>query len=388
MQIATRIDFARPQAATRNTGAVALALASGIASLTLTYPAATFGNATFDKWTGKFEAKASPLTAHAIPPEMSITAKIQGAALAVRGAFKAGAAGLSDMSDALAPEISSIAAVTATGLGELAVPETRAMPVAEVAQGPARLAGPSSANEHGFAAGGRLSRHDAAQSAAPLDAVRIALPRREPIAGKAGALAPDVALERMAVPDVAPVPAAESQPLVASARPEAPSALAPDRLSDTPPFGALSASKEVREFDLAKLGATKPEAMGLARTSAAALALGATKATPRAQPKNLSKVAKVPDRIVGDHILHVAGLTLDGVPSGNLAVRIGMSGDLSVKLADILTPLRDQMAPESFGTLIDSSAASEYVSFADLRAAGFDVRYDAGNDRLMISAQP
>jgi hypothetical protein len=99
------------------------------------------------------------------------------------------------------------------------------------------------------------------------------------------------------------------------------------------------------------------------------------------------KLAKVPDRVVGEHIMHVAGLSLEGMPAGNLTVRIGMTGDLSVKLADLLAPVKDQMAPETFERLASSAAAADYVSFANLRAAGFDIRYDAGGDRLMVSAQ-
>ncbi|HKT86263.1 MAG TPA: hypothetical protein VJQ77_09280 [Novosphingobium sp.] len=215
---------------------------------------------------------------------------------------------------------------------------------------------------------------------APLDAVRFALPPAKSGLSAAGAMPPHATLNSVSAAKSPTLP--ETQSFVGNSGPQATAASARPA-ADAQPLALLSASKEVQEFDLAKLGRAKSNSDDLARSAASVIA----NAKPAGRTTYLLKVSKVPDRIVGDYILHVAGLSLEGMPSGNLSVRIGMSGDLSVKLADLLQPVQDQMAPEAFQRLANSSAASEYVSFAQLRAAGFDVRYEAGSDRLMVSAQ-
>ena len=357
MQVAARIDFARPQATAREFGVFALAVASGVAGLSVTNPAVTLGNSAPREWMGGFEAKVSQLAAPATSPRITVAAKFHG-----------------------------------TGLAELAQ-KAPVMPVADRMKGAglARPSSPAEDDDHRSAAY-RLpevasgdSERRLEQPAAPLDAVRIALPPAAAVGVTSGAMAPEATLERVSPPEPAPVSAAGSQALTVNGHPEVPSALATSRFPVALPLGPMSASKEVREFDLARLGVAKPDAVSRSRVSTGALA--PPKATPQVLGQTVPKVAKVPDRVVGDYILHVAGLSLEGAPSGNLAVRIGMGGDLSVKLADMLIPLQNQMEPETFEGLIASSSASEYVSFADLRAAGFDVRYDAGDDRLMISAR-
>jgi hypothetical protein len=182
----------------------------------------------------------------------------------------------------------------------------------------------------------------------------------------------------------AQAPHPNEQSLALDPPPTGLSVSAPGALPPPEPFSLASAPREVREFDLARFGTGNPQAKSPAPASSNALA-AAARPDPRAQ--EMPRGAKVPDRIMGDHIIHVAALSLGGVPSGDLSVGIGLDGYLSVRLADLLGPVQARMAPDTFGRLAGSAAAAEYVSFADLPAAGFDVRYDAGNDRLMVSAQ-
>ena len=370
MHTAMRIDFGRPQVGRSDARFFAVALASGIAGLTVTYPTITLGNGTVGEWAGRFEVRPPRLAAAEILPEMSITAGFRDTAvIAARGA-RAAAAGLAETFTSARQPLFS------------AQPGARAVAVANQASSPMSAGSMHEESPaHRALAPHSLAATEKVVSVAPLDAVRIVLPPAAASkSGSPGAMPSQATLDFAA--SGTPSTFTETQPLARGSQPQARSVSTPE---PTPqPFGLFSGAKEVREFDLAKIGGAKSISDDLARPAGSAIA----PAQAAGRVGNLSKVSKIPDRIVGDYILHVAGLSLEGMPSGNLSVRIGMGGDLSVKLADLLLPVRDQMAPEAFQRLANSSAASEYVSFAQLRAAGFDIRYDAGSDRLMVSAQP
>lgn len=349
MHTATRMDCARAHVGGPERFLV-LALASGIAGLTITYPTITLGNATVGEWAGRFEVRPSRLAVTDTLPPASVSAKFHDAALVTARHARATSSG----------------------------------PAAQRAEGAAasvNLASSPMASSRGYAPADKSLLAERVVPLAPLDAVRIALPPAARELSTAGALAPQATLNSVAA--ARPAPAPGSQSLADSSPPQSSTVSAP-ATAGVRSSALLSAPKEVQEFDLATLGRSKSLSLDLARTAARAIAT----AKPAARTGDLSKASKVADRVVGDHILHVAGLSLEGVPSGDLSVRIGMGGDLSLKLADLLQPVQDQMAPEAFQRLATSSAASEYVSFAQLRAAGFDIRYDAGSDRLMVSAQP
>lgn len=385
MHVAMRIDFARSHAVETDSRVLALALASGVAGLAA-YPTITLGNGTATEWMGRFEA-ISPRLTPAVLPDMSMRAGFRGPAQ-VADAAKTGAAGIFPTA---ASELAPV-----TGLSRLSVPE----PVSGRFDGPHAPATRRQSKEPHLAYSavpGQTAKTETPRSAqartergpaGPLDAVRIVLPPASPLGNTVGAMPGEPTLARV-VPAQPPSPgqtsASEPQSLVTATAPQTLSGVSPGELPNTQPF-TFSAPREVREFDLARLASSNPVTPGLARSSAEALASATVKSAPRT--RSLAQAAKVPDRVVGDHILHVAGLSLEGVPSGNLSVRIGMSGDLSVKLVDLLAPVRDQMAPATFELLAGSAAAADYVSFAQLRAAGFDIRYDAGSDILMVSAQP
>lgn len=385
MQIAARMDLSRSHLTGTEGRIAALVLATGIAGLSITPPTVTVEK-TAGEWTGRFEVKPLHLTMPTMAPNTPIAANLQGSARVMTDAIKAGAVELSKMSNVLAPEIKlTTEARAATSVPPRAVGE-RFFPALQLA--PSKPAVQSESVGPGIKAKSPQHSigHVDAEPMAPLDAVRIALPpaSSEPVA----AMPPKATLDRIAATGnepPAPVSTPDTQPLAVSASPETLTVSAPGKLSDPQSLNLFSAPKDVQEFDLAKLGSTKSATQALVQPSSNALAAAASKAAPR--PRSLAKIAKEPDRIVGNYIIHVAGLSLEGVPSGNLPVRIGMTGELSVRLADMLTPMQDLIAPDTFERLASSSAASEYVSFADLRAAGFDVRYDAGNDRLMVSAQ-
>lgn len=393
MNIAMGMDFAKIHLGSSDTRVLALALATGMAGFTVTYPAVTVSNGTAGDWIGKLEVKPLRLTAPRFGQAPTITTTFQDSAEALTQAAKVGAAGLTS---ALAPTTASYAA---TGTR---TPQPEALPPAAVGhitdshqsgltrQAPRafdkaepttqiRLPEPSYARPQG----------ESADRPGPLDAVRIAMPQPDVVIADTGLIQPDTMLKVAVSSDPQPAVAVSAQPeqsLAPSAKPGAGPAVAAGPLSQSEGLGMFAQPEEVRQFDLAKLApARQPARKSGVSPLRAQSPTDAGLAKPRLE--KAPKLAKVPDRVVGEHIMHVAGLSLEGMPAGNLTVRIGMTGDLSVKLADLLAPVKDQMAPETFERLASSAAAADYVSFANLRAAGFDIRYDAGGDRLMVSAQ-
>ncbi|AIT78890.1 hypothetical protein [Novosphingobium pentaromativorans] len=399
MNIAMGMDFTKGHPGTPDLRVLALALATGMAGFTVTYPAVTVSNGTVGEWMGRLEVKPLRLTAPSFGGAPTISTSFGNSAEALTQAATVSAA---ELTTALAP---TSAAYAATGTRDLQ-PEALSPPVIPVVVAPSpdtsqlartKPSAPSS-SVLGTSPQGNLPPDQLAKSQArkveqtePLDAVRIALPPPTTDLSKPGLLQPDATLKQIA-PPIAP-PIAQSAPvtppeqsLVSSAKPDAGPAVAAGPLSQSEGLGMFAQPEEVRQFDLAKLApARQPARNSGVSPLRAQNPTDAGLAKPRME--KAPKLAKVPDRVVGDHIMHVAGLSLEGMPAGSLTVRIGMTGDLSVKLADLLAPVKDQMAPETFERLASSSAAADYVSFADLRAAGFDIRYDAGGDRLMVSAQ-
>lgn len=377
MHTAMRIDFARPHVGGSDARFLALALASGIAGLTITYPTITLGNGTVGEWAARFEVRSVRLAAAETLPEMSITARFHDtAAMAMRSVTATATSFTETFASARQPMTGTSSRVKVrqpspsgqSGVGPVAVAQlvpTWAGGTHEEALAGTTLSPPSVPVTEGV------------DPVAPLDAVRIVLPPAASELGAPGAMSPQATLNSSSPP----AKSAETQSLAPSSAPQARPISA--SATDSQPLGLFSGAKEVQEFDLAQLGGPKSISGDLARSVGNAIAA----AKPARRIGDLPKALKVPDRVVGDYILHVAGLSLDGMASGNLTVRIGMGGDLSIKLADLLVPVQDQIAPEAFQRLTNSHAASEYVSFAQLRGAGFDIRYDPGSDRLTVSAQ-
>jgi len=72
--------------------------------------------------------------------------------------------------------------------------------------------------------------------------------------------------------------------------------------------------------------------------------------------------------------------------TGLVPVRISADQAISLKLSDLLSLVRADMEPEIYARLSGSESADEYVSFSRLRAAGMDLRYDAGSDRIVLAS--
>jgi hypothetical protein len=403
MNIAMRIDFARAYGSGTDARMLALALASGVAGLSITYPTITVDKGGPDSWSGRSEMKTPRLTMSDTVPETSVSTRFQDSALAAADAVVATTAGISS---ALSPILQPITEAVAADLTRYKPVDASAAPaVASMPDDPGLM--PSSASpsridtltpgtrirlpEPAFAT---IVRTPAvpAEPVEPLDPVHIALPRVSAEMSTVGAVTLDPSPKPAAAPQqpaaLPPQTVSEQAPaFAANPRPEALANAEAGPLSSAQPLGFMAASKEVRDFDLAKLAKPKPTGLSALRSAINAQQTSGSTRMPSAT-QELPKSAKVPDKVVGDYIMHEAGLSLEGMPSGKLTVRIGMGGDISVKLADLLTPIRDQMSPDTFERLANSAAATQFVSFSDLRATGFDIRYDAGNDRLMVSAQP
>ena len=90
--------------------------------------------------------------------------------------------------------------------------------------------------------------------------------------------------------------------------------------------------------------------------------------------------------MVDGGILHAMTLRLGNDDAGPITVRIADEGGPQVKLADLLAKVAGSMDSEVHARLSVAGAAQGYVSFAKLRAAGFDVRYDAAADTLVVAA--
>jgi hypothetical protein len=65
-------------------------------------------------------------------------------------------------------------------------------------------------------------------------------------------------------------------------------------------------------------------------------------------------------------------------------LRVGSANLIAVRLGDLLELVAGRMDPAVHARLVASRHAEEYVSFATLRDAGIDLRYDAANDRLIL----
>ncbi len=118
------------------------------------------------------------------------------------------------------------------------------------------------------------------------------------------------------------------------------------------------------------------------------LAPGKASPTPKllptraAPPKASSR--KVADTVIDGAILHTMTLRIGTEDAGGITVRIADEGGPQVKLADLLAKVASGMDPELHARLSVAGAAQSYVSFAQLRTAGFEVRYDAAADTVVL----
>ncbi|RZK00539.1 MAG: hypothetical protein EOO76_12395 [Novosphingobium sp.] len=78
-------------------------------------------------------------------------------------------------------------------------------------------------------------------------------------------------------------------------------------------------------------------------------------------------------------------VVVNGTPGGRVSLVIDSNNAISMRLSDVLGLVRPLMDDATFARLNATGAAQDYLSFATLRSAGLDLRYDAGLDRLFLA---
>ncbi|WP_338468487.1 hypothetical protein RXV95_08030 [Novosphingobium sp. ZN18A2] len=146
----------------------------------------------------------------------------------------------------------------------------------------------------------------------------------------------------------------------------------------------MQGSRAVETFDLADIPRAAPQAGKRSATRTAALAQPSVRQSG-GKPGRLAGAAPSRDRLVDGVIMHETSVSLNNHIAGRLTVKIDASGGLAVRLGDLLSMVQTEMQPSAYSRLAGSSANAEYLSFAKLRSAGIDLRYDAGDDVLVIS---
>jgi hypothetical protein len=146
------------------------------------------------------------------------------------------------------------------------------------------------------------------------------------------------------------------------------------RLAETAMPMRLVNPPELRGFDLAKLAGPK-------RSAPEGFARPAAKSPVSGKVEGLGKK----DSVVGDAVYHQLTVSVSGSDGKTVDVRIGADMKPSIKVGDLLALVSDRMDQDSAARFAAASGAGDYVSLATLRAAGFDVSYNAGADTISIS---
>ncbi len=270
---------------------------------------------------------------------------------------------------------------------------------AEPAGGTASPRGTSAVLSTGLPGLAKVAEHKSAvrspaPTPAPLPALMAPL-AAAPVATAADAPAPAVQLASAASPaPVAASPALEttvpqvltapsdrpgpaaaitSASTFAAAIPAATSGAAPIAGEPLTEPAALISSPELRRFDLASFRKPAPKRSALASS--------------RKAPAGTAKGAQT-TRLIDDVVFHQASIAVGGQADGQITVRIGPDMKPSVKVADLLSLVSAQMDPDSLARFSLASSAGDYVSFAALRTAGFDVAYNAAADSIAITVAP
>ncbi|WP_296677988.1 hypothetical protein [Novosphingobium sp.] len=147
----------------------------------------------------------------------------------------------------------------------------------------------------------------------------------------------------------------------------------PPALVATPAPLKIVSSPELRHFDLAafRKPAVKPGALAGSRKGAV-----------------LAAKTSLKSRLVDDIIFRQTPVSIAGQSGGEITVRIGPDAKPSVKVADLLGLVSGRLDPDTMARFSLASSAGEYVSFATLRSAGFDVSYNAAYDSIAIGVTP
>jgi len=174
---------------------------------------------------------------------------------------------------------------------------------------------------------------------------------------------------------VAPAPVTSKLTATSAAQP-VPSSAQKAQPQPTPaaqPLRVIS-SPQLRKFDLGHMHAP-------ARTPAAAL----TPVTAKPGQAGKTRIGAAKDKLVDGVVFHQVTVTVAGSPAKPVAVRIGADMKPSIKVGDLLGLVSDRMDQASVNRFASAASAEEYVSLAALRAAGFNVSYNAASDSLSIN---
>lgn len=199
---------------------------------------------------------------------------------------------------------------------------------------------------------------------APQTPAPIAQPQPSPRTELVAAVAPATR--------VAPVAAAE------------PAANSAGLLNVQQPSGPAPLVLQPIKFKLQPPAKKSPPSASLAAARRSELAGQAVK--PGLNATVSRKQGRLPDRLVGEFILHQVSVRLNDSPAGNVDVRIGGDASLSIRVGALLSVVEGRLEPELFAALNRSAGADAYVSFRELRAAGIDVRYEPAGDTIVLTA--
>jgi hypothetical protein len=193
-----------------------------------------------------------------------------------------------------------------------------------------------------------------------------------PVAPTATAL-PALAIPSAPVAAPSTAPASLAVPAAVSLPEAAPLGDSMMLAAGEPPMRLIN-PPELRGFDLAKLSSGAKPVPGFARP--------ATKSAVTGKIEGLGKR----DTVVGDAVYHQVSVIVAGIEGTSVDVKIGADMKPSIKVGDLLAMVSDRMDPDSAARFAAAGSAGDYVSLASLRAAGFDVSYNAGTDSISISA--
>lgn len=91
-------------------------------------------------------------------------------------------------------------------------------------------------------------------------------------------------------------------------------------------------------------------------------------------------------RVNGAAIEFDISVQLNGDLVGQVPLKTGADRNVLVQLAGLLALLQDRMDPQLHDWLGSAYSVNSHISFDQLRSAGIDVRYDAANDIVVMTA--
>lgn len=125
-------------------------------------------------------------------------------------------------------------------------------------------------------------------------------------------------------------------------------------------------------------------------------ALDSAEGPPDARPASAGSASVEPERPgtagvrserLQDTIAGSINVQFQGGSLGAVSVRIDPDNELSLRVGDLLGLFEATMDKGVFNRLSASTSASQYISWAELREAGFTVGFDAASDQLVLGLE-